>query len=39
MYLTLSLPDAETNTVLKAAKSLAVLARKRAQEMVDLKST
>ena len=38
-YLTLSLPDAETNTVLQAAKSEAILARKRAQEMVNLKST
>ena len=38
-YLTLSLPDEETNTVLQAAKSEAILARKSAQEMVSLKST
>ena len=38
-YLTLSLPNVETNPVLNAAKSEAVLACKRAQEMVNLKST
>jgi hypothetical protein len=38
-YLTLSLPDAGTNAVLLTAESEAVLARRRAQEMVNLKST
>ena len=38
-YLALSLPDAETNTVLLAAKSEAVLACRKAQEMVKLKIT